>query len=272
MKTVVLILATLVICIDFSTASVMAQQTGIGGKLNLTSTAELKGQIRTARDSRAQQANFKVNNTRIKGDAKSFLKSKVSGDIIVNKGGTLEHSSANLSHSQISGNLNANLQAESNTMKVDNNAHLYVSSLDMHHSMINGNLSINSRSETGAITLQKNAYANIASLRMNNSTLHGGTAILNTNTGNIRIDKGGKAYISSIDMQGARITGPVNLNSHTAISDVHIKKGGKLNVASLVLDGGSHGGINEKVHVAVSSNITVGRNTEVEIGAVEMSD
>lgn len=272
MKTGVLILATLVTCTSFSTASVMAQQTGIGGKLNLRSTAELKGQIRTAGDSRTQQANFKVHNSRIKGDTKAFLKSKVSGDIIVRKGGLLEHSSANLNHSQISGNLNATLQAESNTLKVGNNAHLYVSTLDMRHSMINGSLSINSKSNTGTIILQKNSYANIASLRMNNSTFHGGTATLNTNTGNIKIDKGGKAYLSSIDMQGARITGPVNLTSHTDISDVHVKKGGKLNVASLVLDGGFHGGINEEVNVAVSSNITVGRDTEVEIGAVEMSD
>jgi hypothetical protein len=88
----------------------------------------------------------------------------------------------------------------------------------------------------------------------------------------MRVDNNAHLYVSSLDMQGARITGPVNLNSHINIRDVHIKKGGKLNVASLVLDGGSHGGINEKINVAVSSKITVGRNTEVEIGAVEMSD
>ncbi len=270
MKTSALIIAALFAGTTFAATSAMAQPGGVGGNVNLKTAVSANGKIKAGKKSILHLGNSQLKNSRIGGNYTGQLLSKVGGDVILKKGAHLEHGSVYLNGSQVTGNLDVTASAQSDRIELGKNAKYYQSSLVMDNSKVNGSLTFNSRSKTGRVTLGKNGYGNIASLRMNGSTINGGNVDLNAQTGNVRIDKDGKAYIAALDLTNTTITGAANFKSTVKVGDVHVKKGGTLKLSSLVLNGGAYGGFDLETNVILNQPITVEKDSEVEIGAVEM--
>ena len=97
-----------------------------------------------------------IHNSRINGNAKLKMTSIINGPVTVKKNGRLVHGSFGMYNSQITGNVNAVLQAQSKRITVERGAKVFVGAVDMYNqSKINGNLDITAKGVTGKIKAGK---------------------------------------------------------------------------------------------------------------------